>query len=160
METKLVQLPAIAVIGKQGLCTKEHNVVAELWQEANTHFSEVEPIAMREKNGSLVGFWGAMSDETMSFLPWADGYSRGLYLAGVEVYQDTPVPEGWTKWILPARTWLVADVLPGTYGEVFTQVIRQEIPRQGFRLSGAACDFTDPATGMNKLFFPVEKAEN
>jgi hypothetical protein len=27
------------------------------------------------------------------------------------------------------------------------------------KLAGAVCDFTEPATGQNKLFFPVEEEE-
>jgi hypothetical protein len=30
------------------------------------------------------------------------------------------------------------------------------IPELGMKLAGAVCDFTEPATGQNKLFFPVE----
>ena len=29
------------------------------------------------------------------------------------------------------------------------------IPDPGMKLAGAECDFTEPATGQNKLFFPV-----
>ena len=60
-----------------------------------------------------------MSDETMSFLPWTDDFSRGLYLAGVEVYEDTPVPDGWVKWVMPARKYLVTEVTPDSCGWVF-----------------------------------------
>ena len=27
---------------------------------------------------------------------------------------------------------------------------------EGMKLVGAVCDFTEPATGQNKLFFPIE----
>ena len=30
-----------------------------------------------------------------------------------------------------------------------------DIPELGKKLAGAVCDFTEPATGQNKLFFPV-----
>ena len=36
------------------------------------------------------------------------------------------------------------------------QLISSLIPELGLKLAGAVCDFTDPATGQNKLFFPVE----
>jgi predicted transcriptional regulator YdeE len=97
-----------------------------------------------------------MSDETMSFMPWTDGFSRGLYLAGIEVYEDTEVPAGWVKWILPARKYLVTEVQPESYGKIFEYVIQSLIPELGLKLAGAVCDFTDPSTGHNKLFFPVE----
>ena len=99
---------------------------------------------------------GFMSDETMSFMPWTDGFSRGLYLAGIEVYEDTAVPDGWVKWVMPARKYLVTEVQPENYGEIFKYVINSLIPELGMKLAGAVCDFTEPATGQNKLFFPVE----
>ena len=153
---KMIDLPKIAIIGKEGLCTKEKNVVQDLWQQANSNFCEIADLGMKNADGSFVGFWGAMSDETMSFMPWTDGFSRGLYLAGVEVYEDTPAPDGWVKWVLPARKYLVTEVTPESYGETFRNVIDCLIPKLGMKLAGAVCDFTEPATGQNKLFFPVE----
>ena len=159
MKYEIIDLPRITIIGKEGFCTKEKNVVQDLWQQANLHFGEVADIGMKNADGSYVGFWGAMSDETMSFMPWTDGFSRGLYLAGIEVYEDTEVPVGWTKWIMPARKYIVTGVTPESYGETYRTVINNIIPELGMKLAGAVCDFTEPATGLNKLFFPVEKEE-
>ena len=153
---EMIDLPVIAVIGKEGLCTKEKNVALDLWQQANSSFSDIADIGMKNADGSFVGFWGAMSDETMSFLPWTDGFSRGLYLAGVEVSEDTAVPDGWVKWVMPARKYLVTEVTPETYEETFKTVMNSLIPELGMKLAGAVCDFTEPATGQNKLFFPME----
>ena len=80
---EMIDLPEIAIIGKEGLCTKEKNVAQELWQQANSAFREIADLGMKNTDGSFVGFWGAMSDETLSFLPWTEDFSRGLYLAGV-----------------------------------------------------------------------------
>ncbi len=159
MKYEIIDLPRITIIGKEGFCTKEKNVVQDLWQQANSNFCEIADLGMKNADGSFVGFWGAMSDETMSFMPWTDGFSRGLYLAGIEVYEDTEVPVGWTKWILPARKYLVTEVDPNSYAETFRSVIDDLIPELGMKLAGAVCDFTEPATGLNKLFFPVEKEE-
>ena len=156
METTLVQLPEIAIIGMEGFCTSEHNVAPELWARANAWFDAVAPLGMREKDGSYVGFWGAMSDETMSFLPWTEGFTRGFYLAGLEVNRDARPPEGWTKWVMPARTYLVVDVCPERYGEIFHDVLERVLPERKLHLAGGVCDYTEPATGKNKLFFPVE----
>ena len=160
---EMIDLPKIAIIGKEGLCTKEKNVVRDLWQQADSNFSDIADLGMKNADGSYVGFWGAMSDETMSFMPWTDGFSRGLYLAGVEVYEDAPVPDGWVKWVMPARKYLVTEVQPENYGKIFDYVIKSLIPELGmklagavWKLAGAVCDFTEPATGQNKLFFPVE----
>jgi hypothetical protein len=156
MDITIVNLPEIAIIGKLGLCTKERNIVQELWNQANTHFSEVAPLGMKEKDGSYVGFWGAMSDETMSYFPWTDNFTKGYYLAGIEVYQDTIVPDGWTKWNMPARIYLKVLIEPSHYSSIFTNVIQNKIPEMKMELSGAVCDFTEPATGKNYLLFPVK----
>jgi len=157
MDVKIIELPEISIVGKEGLCTKEKNVVSDLWADANSHFAEVAHIGMKEKDGSYVGFWGAMSDETMSFLPWTENYSRGYYLAGVEVNKDAIAPQGWKRWDMPARKYLVADVCPEQYGQIFSEVINEIIPKMNLKLSGAVCDYTEPSTGKNKLFFPVEE---
>ena len=156
VQYEMIDLPKIAIIGKEGLCTKEKNVVRDLWRQANSSFSEIADLGMKNADGSYVGFWGAMSDETISFMPWKDGFSRGLYLAGIEVYEDMPAPDGWVKWVLPARKYLVTEVTPESYGEIFRNVINNLIPELGMKLAGAVCDFTEPATGQNKLFFPVK----
>ena len=155
LKYEIVNLPKIAVIGREGFCTKEQNVVRELWEQANARFGEVADLGMKNPDGSYVGFWGAMSDEAMAFLPWTDNYTRGLYLAGIEVYADTAVPAGWVKWVMPARKYLVTAVNPDRYEETFRTVIDRLLPALGLRLAGAVCDFTEPADGQNKLFFPV-----
>ena len=66
---KMIDLPKIAIIGKEGLCTKGKNVVQDLWQQANSNFCEIADLGMKNADGSFVGLWGAMSDETMSFMP-------------------------------------------------------------------------------------------
>lgn len=156
MEIKIIDLPMISVIGKEGLCTAEQNIVQQLWQEANAHFHEVAALGMKNADGTYVGFWGVMSDEGRSFRPWTHQFTRGLYLAGVETYAAAIAPEGWTKWIMPARKYMVADVEPDRYGEIFNEVINTAIFEKGMKLAGAVCDYTEPATGKNKLFFPVE----
>ena len=155
MKNEMIDLPKIAIIGKEGLCTKEKNAVQDLWQQANSNFGDIADLGMKNADGSFVGFWGAMSDETMSFMPWTDDYSRGLYLAGIEVYEDTAVPAGWVKWVMPARKYIVTEVDPDRYEETFQTVIDRLIPELGMKLAGAVCDFKEPATGQNKLFFPV-----
>lgn len=156
MDINLIKLPEIAIIGKAGLCTKERNIVMELWEEANSHFEEVTALAMKEADGSFTGFWGAMSDEAMSFKPWTDNFSRGYYLAGIEVSKDIEAPMGWTKWILPERMYLKVLVESGEYTELFDEVINKIIPDRNLRLSGAVCDYIEPKTSKNYLLYPVE----
>ena len=156
MDIKIVDLPEIAIIGKEGFCTEEANIVQNLWEQANENFDEVLEMGLKEKNGAFVGFWGAMSDETMSFMPWTNNFTRGYYLAGIEVYKDAQAPEGWKKWIMPARKYLVTEVMFEKYMETFMKVIETEISIRNMKLSGAACDYTEPSTGKNFIFFPVQ----
>lgn len=156
MDIKIVDLPEIAIIGKEGFCTEEENIVQYLWKQANENFGEVLELGMKEKDGSFVGFWGAMSDETMSFMPWTNGFSRGYYLAGIEVYKEAEAPKGWKKWILPARQYLVMEVEAERYMEIFKDGLTKQIPSIKKKLSGAVCDYTEPSTGKNFLFFPIE----
>ena len=69
--------PSFAVIGIEGSTDDGEGFIPMLWSDANAHFDEVSPVASRDENGALLGIWGAMSDETRSFLPWTDGFSRG-----------------------------------------------------------------------------------
>ena len=135
--------------------TPLHRLKDGQWENIdNTLISDGD--ILKNADGSFVGIWGAMSDETLSFLPWTDDLSRGLFLADVDVNEDTEVPDGWVKWVMPARKYLVTDVQPETYGKIFEYVIKSLIPDLGMKLVGAVCDFTEPATGQSKLFFPVK----
>ena len=56
MKYELIDLSEIAVIGKAGLCTKEKNIVQELWQQANSNFDEVASLAMKNPDGFFPDF--------------------------------------------------------------------------------------------------------
>ena len=157
MDIRIVDLPEIAIIGKEGFCTEEANIVQELWQQANENFDEVSELGMKEKDGSFVGFWGAMSDETMSFMPWTNNFTRGYYLAGIEVNKDAEAPEGWKKWVMPARKYLVTEVMFEQYMEIFMDVLKNQLRSRRMILSVAACDYTEPSTGKNYIFFPIKE---
>ena len=68
-------------------------------------------LAKKDANGGIVGIWGAMSDIYRSFKPWEDGFSKGLYLAGVECVDNAEAPEGWTKWIIPDYEYMLLKTI-------------------------------------------------
>lgn len=154
MEIK--QLPEITIIGKVGLCTKGNNIVSSLWKDANDHFQEIAKLGKKDETNCYAGFWGAMSDINMHFLPWEDDFSTGYYLAGLESIYDSPVPKGWTKWVLPARKYIIEEVDPTNYQKVFHDTIFHTIPSLNLKLIGAICDYTNPKTNKNYLYFPVK----
>ena len=156
MEIVTCELPAVSVVGMEGEAEPGRNPAAALWEEANARFGEVEALAQRDESGALVGVWGAMSDLSRQFLPWADGFSRGLYLAGVQVPAEMEPPEGLTKWTLPAFACLRVKV-EGDYAAAF-QAGLNELERRGLTLAGAVQDCHRPAEGGQLyLFFPFKR---
>ncbi|MCQ2413692.1 MAG: hypothetical protein MJ082_02695 [Clostridia bacterium] len=78
MKTKSIEKPAFSVIGKLGLTDGKEGFVATFWQEANAHFGEISPLVKRNEKGVPVGFYGAMSDREMKFLPWQNDFSEAV----------------------------------------------------------------------------------
>ena len=132
---------AFVVIGKEGSTLDGEGFIQKLWDDANGHFDEVAHLAKRDENGNLAGIWGAMSDLSHSFQPWEDGFSKGLYLAGVECVDNAEAPDGWTKWVIPGYEYLVVE----NHNGAFRDTIRQ-MNEEGIALVGAVHDYTDPAT--------------
>lgn len=156
MDIAICELPSVAVIGIEGRAEQGHNPAPALWQTTSARFGEVEALALRDENGVPVGLWGAMSDLSRSFLPWEDGFSRGLYLAGVQVSSDAQPGEGWTKWTLPAFACLRVKA-EGDYAAAF-QAGLDELARRGLSLAGAVQECQRPAEGGQLyLFFPFKR---
>lgn len=144
---------SFAVIGREGSTLDGAGFIQRLWAEANAHFGDVQPLAKTDANGNLLGIWGAMSDLSRSFRPWEDGFSRGLYLAGVECEDDAQAPAGWTKWLIPGYEYLQAECeSENTFSEVLDYLRVQQIP-----LAGAVHEFTCPISGKNYMLFPIKK---
>lgn len=145
---------AFVVIGKEGSTLDGEGFIQKLWDDANGHFDEVAHLAKRDENGNLLGIWGAMSDLSHSFQPWEDGFSKGLYLAGVECVDNAEAPDGWTKWVIPGYEYLVVE----NHNGAFRDTIRQ-MNEEGIALVGAVHDYTDPATGKGYLYFPIKEVK-
>lgn len=145
--------PAFAVIGIEGSTEEGPGFIARLWNEANGHFGEVAHLAKTNPDSTLCGIWGAMSDMSRSFQPWEDNFSRGLYLAGVEVRDDAQPPEGWVRWDIPGFEYVrVENDAPDTFPRTLAL-----LAQEGLSLVGAVHDFTDPATGTGYMLFPISK---
>lgn len=150
---KRLMKESFSVIGKEGSTHEGEGFIQRLWEDANGHFGEVAALAKKDSEGNLVGIWGAMSDESRSFLPWGDSFSNGLYLAGVECEDDVEPPEGWTKWTVPGFEYLVEE----NHGpDAFARGM-EKLEEQGLALAGAVHDFTDPKTGDGYQYFPIRK---
>lgn len=144
---------SFVVIGKEGSSKDGHGFVKKLWEDANSHFNEVVGIAKKDKNGRVLGIWGAMSNFSRTFLPWQDNFSQGLYLAGVECKEDAPVPKGWTKWVIPGYEYVYVE----NQGEDLIVKVLDCLKQENLTLVGAIQDFSCPETQKNYLFFPIRK---
>ena len=140
------------VIGKEGSTLDGEGFIQKLWDDANSHFSEVVHLAKKDTNGGVVGIWGVMSDISHSFKPWEDSFSKGLYLAGVECIDNAEAPDGWTKWIIPGYEYIVVENHKGVFEETIRQMNEDRIS-----LAGAVHDYTDPVTGKDYLYFPIRE---
>lgn len=153
MTVQTCEKESFVVIGREGSTEDGQDFVRRLWAEANARFGEVAHLAQKDENGNLMGIWGAMTDCSRSFLPWEDGFRRGLYLAGVECREDAVPPEGWTKWVIPGFQYLYVECDRDTvFPEMIAWLQEREIP-----LAGAVQDFTCPGTGKNYMFFPIRR---
>lgn len=146
---------AFVVIGKEGSTNDGPGFVQNLWADANAHFAEVAHLAKKDANGNLVGIWGAMTDFSRSFRPWEDGFSKGLYLAGVECDEDAHAPDGWTKWVVPGFEYFRVEC---DHDGVFSEMI-DDLHKNGILLAGAVHDFTCPQTGKNYMYFPIGRIQ-
>jgi len=96
---------------------------------------------------------GAMSDLSHSFNPWEDNFTKGLYLAGVEVLDGAQVPEGWVKWIIPSyEYYYVKKEDQNTFPEVIKYLKENNI-----KLAGAVHDYNCPKDGQGYMFFPIRR---
>ena len=151
MEYNRCTKDSFVVIGKEGATTDGEGFLQKLWEDANSHFDEVAGLAKKDESGNLMGIWGAMSDLSHSFLPWEDGFTKGLYLAGVECAADAEAPEGWIKWVIPGYEYVYVECEgPDTFPQVLKYLEEHQLP-----LVGAVHDFTCPETGKNYMFFPI-----
>lgn len=143
---------SFVVIGKMGSKSDGEGFIQKLWDDANSNFGEIAHLVRRDENGALAGIWGAMSDFSLSFKPWENGFSEGLYLAGAECTDDAQAPDGWTKWIIPGYEYAVAENHQGAFEDTLRQM-----KDEGVSLAGAVHDYTDPATGKSYMYFPIRK---
>lgn len=145
--------PAFAVIGMEGSTADGPGFIAALWEKANACFPEVAHLAKANEDGSLAGIWGAMTDLSRSFLPWEDGFTKGLYLAGVEVCDDAQPPAGWIRWDIPGFEYIRVE---NNAPDVFPRTLDM-LAQEGLALISAVHDFTDPVTGKGYMLFPVRR---
>lgn len=153
MNVKKLIKESFVVIGKEGSTDDGDGFVGKLWEDANAHFGEIEAIVKKDETGRPFGIWGAMSDFSLSFSPWEDNFSKGLYLAGAECEKEAIPPDGWTKWCIPSFEYVYIENDGMT---AFSDGISY-LKEQNITLAGAVQEFHCPKTGKGYLYFPIRK---
>lgn len=144
---------SFSVIGKEGSTRNGRDFIFNLWKDVNKHYSEIINLAKKDDNGNLIGIWGLMSDFSKQLKPWEENYSKGIYLAGVEVDSLAIAPAGWKKWDVPAFEYLCVE---NNIDTAFSDGILY-IKENNLNFVAAAFDFISPKTNIEYIYFPIKK---
>lgn len=120
-----------AVIGKSGHGPADNpqTWILPLWDDANKNFTEIADVIQKNENEMPLSLWGAMNDMSESNKRWGENENapdepvQGKYIAGCEADTDAQPPVGWTKWIIPAQTYMIVKCTMDEYGEVFGKIV-------------------------------------
>ena len=154
IEIKECHFEAFSVIGVVGDDSAGPGYIGKLWQEINTKGKAILHLAKKDDDGSIMGAWGLMNDETLSFLPPGQKTAKTVYMAGIEVEDDARVPKGFAKWVVPASDYLYA---PAGRNKLDTmKSILQYAEEHEWMPASCAFDFMPPESEMY-LFLPVKK---
>jgi len=147
---------AFAVIGKmgQGSAGDVEKWGAPLWDVAVSGIKEIEHLIRKNEDGAPL-YWGALNDDDESNKRWGEaGMSdTGKYMAGCEADADTTPPEGWSKWVIPAQTYLVASSTMDDYEKTFEDIV----DKHGAGIIGSVHEFYPDPNDDNviDIFCPI-----
>lgn len=156
MDITLTYRDTFTVVGKlgSGAAVDGPAWIPALWEDANAHVGELAFWIKKDSAGAPAGVWGIMSDMNETFARWD---ANGKYLAGCETRDDACPPAGWTKWNVPAQTYVVVSCTQKEYGQVFPFITEEFLPAHGLCMVGAAHEHY-PVPGRAdplELYFPV-----
>ncbi len=145
---------AFTVIGKQGSTRDGEDFVNGLWKKANEGMAEIDSLVKRDVRGLPVGFWGVRSSLTVPLEEWENG--EGLYTAGLEVKDGSFAPMGWTKWELPASSYVSVEVENSI--EKAVEAVKKYTEENGLIIKSAYYEYMNVLMpGKLILFFPVKE---
>lgn len=156
IEIKECHFASFSVIGLVGENTDGPRYVDNLWREMNVKGKAIMHLAKKDDDGQIMGAWGLMNDETLSFLPPGKKTEKVVYMAGIEVEDTAKAPKGFTKWSVPEFDYLYAQVGRNKL-EVINAVL-QYAEENEWEIAGCPFDFMPPDSGGEMfMFFPVQK---
>lgn len=154
MKIQRLRKDTFTVIGKQGTTADGEDFVNALWKKANEGADEIASLIKRDGKGIPVGFWGLRSSLETPFAEWKDG--EGLYLAGLEVKDDSFAPMGWSKWVVPASVYVSIEVEKSI--EAAVREVEAYVKKNKLIITGAYHEYMNALLpGRLILFFPVKE---
>ena len=129
---KYLYKDAFAVIGKagQGSADSFEEWTNPLWAALESGLSEIEGIVRKNAEGKPF-IWSALNDNSESNKRWGEpGFdSSGKYMAACEADVDAAAPNGWTKWIIPAQTYMVIEGTPAELESAYAAIVETHGPK-------------------------------
>ena len=146
-----------AVIGLVGTSDEGPGYVDALWQRMNRYGKSIMHLAKKDDDGEIMGAWGLMNDDSLSFLPPDERKSKKVvYLAGIETDVDAKPPKGYTKWLVPAFDYVYAPVSGGKDKAAVIREVMAYLDTHDLTFAACPFDFMPPGGGDMYLFFPVK----
>lgn len=125
MEPKIVERPALTVVGVHYRGKNEHQEIPQLWQAFGSRAGEIEHII----NPHIAyGISDNMDMDSGEF----------DYIAGFEVDSTGKVPAGMVSWEVAGGTYAVFTCTLSTLGDTYRQAYHVWLPEAGYEATGGA----------------------
>ena len=126
--TKYLFKDTFAVIGKAGQGSADNFLEwgEPLWALLDSSIDEIENVVRKDDNGKPF-FWGALNDNSESNKRWGEpGYDdSGKFMAACEADVDAVAPRDWTKWVIPAQTYMVLRSTVAESEEIYASIAKE-----------------------------------
>lgn len=169
MGVKIIDKPAFSILGKAhtGLAKESYLWIPPLWGALQNSFSSIKDLILKDSKGKPLGIWGAMSDDTHSYLPWRNVAAKldptiklnkeiyGMYIAGYEAKPDIRVPSGWSYWTVPGFKYATIECDSDHYDDMLNYMLFTYLKENHYTLAGAIHEYYK--NNKMYLYVPIEK---
>ncbi len=151
MEPQFATRPAFTVVGMLLRATPMSPEIAQLWARFAPRIDEIPHLAEPHVSYGVMGNYDTTA-------------SQFDYLAGCSVTAADEMPEGMSRWDVPAHTYAVFETTIPTIGQTMDTIYTKWLPTSGYRQTnsmyferyGETFSPEDPASTL-AIYIPVEK---
>lgn len=150
MEPQFVTKPAFTVVGMLLRATPMSPEIPQLWDRFAPRIDEIPHLAEPDVSYGVMGNYDTAN-------------SQFDYLAGCSVTQVGDLPDGMSRWDVPAQTYAVFETTIPTMGQTMDAIYTKWLPTSGYRQTnsmyferyGETFSPEDPASTLS-ICIPVE----